>query len=334
MKRTEPPSQPPPFVTVVIRSYRRIPAMLELLAACRAQEYPAFEILVVEQTGPERETHRAALDAAQVDPRVRVLEVPPLGPAGARNRALLEARGEVLLFMDDDDLPVGTGWLSAHARHFADPLCLGVSGRQVSTLTEDPTPHNTEANRRLCLRFTWFKMPRARVRHTQPVRDVDLVTGGNGSYRREAVQRAGGWDEHWFGEEYSVLFRLLRVRRAGEYYAYEPEAVMLRRLDIGGGSERRLIPPAAVLRENLGYSHFVVGRYCRLRFRLCYPAYLVLAFVRADDHLQRFSVAATSRWTRWTALLAAYPATLAEVRASARALAWRPIPEAAAPRGD
>ena len=85
MKRTEPPSQPPPFVTVVIRSYRRIPAMLELLAACRAQEYPAFEILVVEQTGPERETHRAALDAAQADPRVRVLEVPPLGPAGARN---------------------------------------------------------------------------------------------------------------------------------------------------------------------------------------------------------------------------------------------------------
>ena len=31
--------------------------------------------------------------------------------------------------MDDDDLPINNNWISSHAKNYADPLCIGVSGR-------------------------------------------------------------------------------------------------------------------------------------------------------------------------------------------------------------
>ncbi len=318
-----------PFVTVVIRSYKRIPQMLELLEAVRSQDYPNFEIVVIEQTADGREAWRAELDAARMDPRVRILEYGPLGPAGARNEALHQARGEILLFMDDDDLPVGTGWLAAHAANFSDPLCMAVTGREIWSLDEDSAPHESETNYRLCLRYTWLRMPRGRMRHTRRVVGVEAVRGGNASLRRETIERAGGWDDERFGEEHSLDFRFARCRRPGEYFVFDPLAVHLRRLDIAGGSERRLVPPDGALRAELSYSHRVVRRYFPVRFALCYPAYLWLGFRRAYQHLAEFGAEATPLSRAWS-LLRVYPRVLLEVWRGALATPRRPIPGARA----
>jgi glycosyltransferase involved in cell wall biosynthesis len=316
-----------PFVTVVIRSYRRIPAMLELLRAVQAQVYSRFEILVIEQTQDGREAWRAELEAAKADPRVRILEFAPLGPSRARNVAFEESHGEILLFMDDDDLPVGTGWLAAHAANYADPFCMAVTGREIWSLDEDPAPHEGEENYRRCLRYTWLRMPRGRMRHTRRIVGVEAVRGGNASLRRETIARAGGWDDERFGEEHSLDFRFARCRRPGEYFAFDPAAVHLRRLDIGGGSERRLVPPDGALRAELSYSHRIVRRYFPLRFALCYPAYLWLGFQRAYAHLAEFGEAMSPAGRAWS-LLRVYPRVLREVWATARAAPLRPIPGA------
>ena len=314
-----------PFVTVVIRSYQRIPHLLELLDAVRAQDYPRFEILIIEQTEDGRAPYQREFDAARTDPRVRILEYPPLGPAGARNEAFVRAKGEVLLFMDDDDLPVGSGWLAAHAANYADPLCMAVTGREIWSLDENSAPHESETNYRLCLRYTWLRMPRGRMRHTRRVAGVEAVRGGNASLRRETIERAGGWDDERFGEEHSLDFRFARCKRPGEYFVFDPAAVHLRRLDIGGGSGRRLVPPDGALRAELSYSHRVVRRYFPGRFYLCYPAYLWLGFRRAYDHLVEFGEP-VSPLRRASSLLRVYPRVLLEVWRGALASRPRPMP--------
>jgi glycosyltransferase involved in cell wall biosynthesis len=319
-----------PFVTVIIRSYRRIPQMLELLEAVRAQDYPNFEIVVIEQTQDGRQAYQQQFEEARRDPRVRILEFPPLGPAPARNEAVHHAHGEILLFMDDDDLPLHSDWISCHAANYADPKCVAVSGREVRERDEDPTPHNTEANYRQCLRYTWLKMPRARVRHTRRIEGVDLVRGGNASLRKDAIERAGGWDDERHGEENSFDFRFEQCRRTGEYFAYDPTAVFLRRLDLEGGSERRLVPPSEVLRAELSYSHRVVRRYFPWRFALCYPAYLWLGFLRAYEHLAEFGEQATPVW-RARSVLLVYPRVLGEVWRGALATPMRPLRGAIGP---
>jgi glycosyltransferase involved in cell wall biosynthesis len=314
-----------PFVTVVIRSYGRIPQMLELLGAARAQCYPNLEILVIEQTQDGREVFQADFDSARQDPRVRILEYPPLGPSKARNEAFAQARGDVLLFMDDDDLPLGTDWVSAHAANYTDPLCMAVTGREVWSLDEDPTPHESEENYRLCLRYTWLRMPRGRMRHNRRVVGVEAVRGGNASLRRETIERAGGWDEEWYSEEHSLDFRFARCRRPGEYFVFDPTAVHLRRFNIAGGCERRLFPPEGALRAELSYSHRVVRRYYPWRFYACYPAYLWLGFRRAYQHLKEFGAKASVAARVWS-LITAYPRILLEVWRGALKTRMRPIP--------
>jgi glycosyltransferase involved in cell wall biosynthesis len=115
------PEPPPPFVSVAVRSYHRLPQLLELLDKLRSQTYPNFEVVVIEQSSDIRERYRDALDRAAQDPRFRILEYPPLGAGRARNEAARQSRGEIVLFLDDDDLPQQDDWIAAHAANFADP---------------------------------------------------------------------------------------------------------------------------------------------------------------------------------------------------------------------
>ena len=59
--------------------------------------------------------------------RVHLVNQSNAGPAAARNRGALEARGEIILFTDDDCVPA-TGWLDAMTGPFKDPNLVGVKG--------------------------------------------------------------------------------------------------------------------------------------------------------------------------------------------------------------
>jgi glycosyltransferase involved in cell wall biosynthesis len=58
---------------------------------------------------------------------VRLITQANAGPAAARNRGALEARGEIILFTDDDCVPT-PGWLGAMLEPFADPEVVGAKG--------------------------------------------------------------------------------------------------------------------------------------------------------------------------------------------------------------
>lgn len=287
-----------PFVSIAVRAFQRIPQLLELLQALLEQQYPNFEIVVVEQSGQQREPFREQIAALCRDPRLRWLEYPPLGAGRARIEAARLCRGEILVFMDDDDLPCGTRWLATLIQNFRDPHCMGVSGRQQIAGQPDSDRHDTERNRRLCLRHSFLRMPRARVQHHSRLEGVTHVSGGNAAIRASAIQRSGGWDPEEDHDEDSFSFRFARVRQPGDFFVYDPEAVMLRRLDVPGGLGRRAQSVAERVRAELQYSHRVVRKYFPWRFFLFYPCYLWLAATRALQHVHQ-----SQPQRRWLALL-------------------------------
>lgn len=274
-----------PFVSVAVRSYRRLPQLVELVSRLQQQDYPRFEIVVIEQSVLEREQYRSVLSALARDPRVRILEYDALGAGAARNEAARQSRGDVVLFVDDDDLPLHSSWISAHAENYADPNCIAVSGRHVVDENIDAKSYDTPKNHRLCLRYSFLKLPRGRTFHGQRLLGVTQVAGTNASIRRSAIERVGGWDDEPDHDEDSFNFRFARVKAREEYFAYDPRPAILRRLDVPGGLERRQQGVLARLRAELRFFHSVIRRYFPWRFWVFYPVYLILAVQRAFQHV-------------------------------------------------
>jgi chlorobactene glucosyltransferase len=98
----------PPLVSAILPAKDEEHHIAECLAAVRGQTYPNLEILVVDDRSQDR-TGEIAREHAAVDRRIRLLTIENL-PAGwtgkthALHRAVAEASGEWLWFLDADTL--------------------------------------------------------------------------------------------------------------------------------------------------------------------------------------------------------------------------------------
>lgn len=155
---------------------------------------------------------------------VRYVLEPAPGLSGARNAGVAEARGDLLLFTDDD-VEVGRGWADALAAGFAEPDVVAVGGR---VLPRWPFPPPA-----------WLDGPHAvhlTLRDLGPdqrrLGERELPVGANMALRRAALERLGpepfpaslGYSDGRprGGEEWYVLER---VRELGAI-AYRPDALV------------------------------------------------------------------------------------------------------------
>src|ERR1041385_7321224 len=280
-----------PRVSVMLRSYSRLPALPELREALLAQDHDSFEVVVVEQTQAGAGEDVARLDALARDRRVRLLRYPPLGgpPAraggfvprpypplggpGARNAGVRRARGDLLVFIDDDDLPASTDWLRRHEANFEDPRCLGATGQFV----DDGPPYvNMAKARRQVLSFNLLKWQRVYTR-TDQRKQVESLMGGNSAIRRRTLERFGLWDECTpIEDEPSLAYRINAGKRRDEYMLFDPAPRMIRRLDVPGGMAKRTLSGPAYAKRVFAFLHNIVGHYFPVRFALLYPLYIYL----------------------------------------------------------
>ena len=105
--------------------YNEIRWIDECIKSLLAQDYPAdrYEILVVDNNSTDASAERAASY-----PRVRVLREPVQGDYAARNRGIMESRGEVVAFTDSDTAPQ-PDWLRAIVRHLKETGASLLNGR-------------------------------------------------------------------------------------------------------------------------------------------------------------------------------------------------------------
>ncbi len=102
-----------PDLTIVITTYNRRDAIARLLPALEAQGGVTFEVVVAIDGGTDDTP--AVVEATQVSYPVRWIDTgePGYGLALARNAGILEARGRVVVILDDDGAP-RPGFAAAH----------------------------------------------------------------------------------------------------------------------------------------------------------------------------------------------------------------------------
>jgi glycosyltransferase involved in cell wall biosynthesis len=87
-----------PLVTTVIPAYNAERFLGEAIESSLEQDYPAQEVIVVDDGSEDR-----TAEVAEGYEGVRLMRQPNQGPAAARNTAIAAARGESIALLDADD---------------------------------------------------------------------------------------------------------------------------------------------------------------------------------------------------------------------------------------
>jgi GT2 family glycosyltransferase len=235
-------SERPPRVSVVMPAFDAARTVAAAIDSARAQTVAELEILVVDD-GSRDATADVVRGRAAADSRVRLLEQANAGPSAARNRALDAARGEVVAFLDADDLllPEYVARMLAHLDARPDVDLVGCDA--------------------------WvFDEPRGRIRRATILDEAApptvLASESDGQFRqlaqrnfvyvgcvarREALLALGGFEEATnAGEDWDLWLRLLASGR---------------RLDL-------LREPLAIYRLSTGQAHRDQERMARGQERL------------------------------------------------------------------
>jgi len=97
-----------PRLSLVVPTYNRCASLLRLLQALEQQTVRDFEVVVVDDGSTDGTPQRVAALQRQPSYPLVVLRQPNRGPAAARNAGVERASSELVLFLDDDVVPIPT----------------------------------------------------------------------------------------------------------------------------------------------------------------------------------------------------------------------------------
>jgi len=225
-----------PFVSVVVATRDRPASLAACLAALLALDYPAYEIIVVDNAPADEATAEYVRRAHGHRAAVRYVREARPGSSWARNRGLAEARGALVAFTDDD-VAVDAHWLTALAEGFAAAEGVGcVTGLVLPAELETPAQQLIEACGGFGKGFARRVHEPARRRggdRLHPYIASAFGSGANMAFRAEVLRGLGGFDPALGtgtpalgGEELAAFFGVLR---AGHRLVYEPAAFMRHR---------------------------------------------------------------------------------------------------------
>ena len=92
-----------PLVSVVVPTYNRVRFLGEAVHSALQQSWIALEVIIVDD-GSTDDSPALIAKLAESDSRIRPYRQQNSGVSAARNRALSEARGEYIAFLDSDDV--------------------------------------------------------------------------------------------------------------------------------------------------------------------------------------------------------------------------------------
>jgi len=130
-----------PFMSVIIPTLNRCQVLKNAIASAQGQTWPAdqYEIIVVDNgstDGTSQHVERLAKDSKTL---IRVIREPLLGLQNARHAGARAAKGEVLIFTDDD-ATFEPDWVRAYAEAFAKYPEMMAAGGPVRPFWETQPP--------------------------------------------------------------------------------------------------------------------------------------------------------------------------------------------------
>ena len=261
-----------PPITVVVCTRDRTELLAGCLRALLELDYPAYEVVVVDNAPSDEGTARLAADLG-----VRYVREDVPGLDRARNRGIRAARYEIVAFTDDDARP-DPGWLREVAAAFADPEIMAVTGFVA------PLTLHTAAQRLFALEYGGMShgtrqrtFCRSEMRNAQLLWASAIGCGANMAFRKRIFDELGGFDAALDvgtpaggGGDVEMLHRIVV---SGHAVAYHPAALVW----------HRHRPTMTALRRQLFDNGRSFGAYLITCFRKAtVPRHAVLRFALLD----------------------------------------------------
>jgi len=201
-----PPDLRWPKISVVVCTYNGASTIRDTLEALRDLDYPAFEVIVVND-GSTDETGQIASTYPY-----RVIDEENQGLSRARNTGIAAATGEIVAFIDDDAYP-DPHWLRFLALSFMEDDYAAVGGPNLAP-SNDGWRADAIAN-----------APGGPNAVLISDRIAEHIPGCNMAFRKDALEAIGGFDPVFraAGDDVDVCWRL---RDRGGLIGYSPAAVV------------------------------------------------------------------------------------------------------------
>jgi glycosyltransferase involved in cell wall biosynthesis len=221
------------FVTVAVCTRDRAAQLAECLDALAALDYPdaCLDLVVVDNAPSDSATRELVARY----PRLRYVCEPRPGLDWARNRAVREARGDIVAFTDDD-VSVDAQWVRAIAAAFEEePHAMCVTGLVVPDEIDTPAQALFETYGGFGRGFhRWvYRVTPGKSAARSYGGTGRFGTGANMAFRRAFFEREGLFDPALDvgtpangGGDLEMFFRVLK---AGHALVYEPRALVRHR---------------------------------------------------------------------------------------------------------
>ncbi|TAG89407.1 MAG: glycosyltransferase family 2 protein [Oscillatoriales cyanobacterium] len=249
------------MISVVIPTYNREQTLRDTLAGLIGQNYPNFEILVIDQTRIHESETQAYLEQLANAGKIKWFRVNWANLPGARNYAVRRAVGDIILFIDDDvELP--NGFLAAHASNYLakpdvgcvagrvfDRMKLGDSGGDLAIDYLPPEAMDPG--------IAWYFID---LVHTVKPQQVLSARGCNMSFRKQVFTEHGlSFDERFAGsavrEESDFC---LKLRSTGLKIWYDPNACLVHLGEESGGCHD-ISTRSIEYQVTFYHNHFLMG---------------------------------------------------------------------------
>ncbi len=195
-----------PRISVIICTHNGSSTLRECLAGVAALNYPAKEVIVVD----DGSTDGSAEIARQFD--LQIVTASHVGLSAARNLGLAAATGEIVAYLDDDAWP-DPDWLKYLAETFRDERWAGVGGPNLEPPGDGPVADSVANS------------PGGPVHVLLSDIEAEHLPGCNMAFRKTALEAVGGFDSNFrtAGDDVDICWSL---QTAGFKLGFSPAAVV------------------------------------------------------------------------------------------------------------
>jgi glycosyltransferase involved in cell wall biosynthesis/predicted O-methyltransferase YrrM len=217
IKTAKPQNTLKPFISVCIPTYNRADYLKEAIKSALNQNYDNFEIVIVDD-GSTDKTEEVVKEFAS--PRIRYIKKKNEGRPKTRNRLISEAKGDYILWLDDDDL-LAEGMIEAYSSVLKNDPSIDViygnlqvfdseSGNRLQLF--DPEDYTNDSSQIL----------------------ANLISGKGITFpgsliRKKLIEEAGGFDEEFPRAQDNELWTRLALK--AKFYKLNKEIYLYRKHD-------------------------------------------------------------------------------------------------------
>jgi cellulose synthase/poly-beta-1,6-N-acetylglucosamine synthase-like glycosyltransferase/peptidoglycan/xylan/chitin deacetylase (PgdA/CDA1 family) len=203
-------------VSVVLAAYNEEGVIRRTVEMILASDYPIAEVLVVDDGSADR-TASIVTELAAGDPRVRLMKQQNAGKAGALNRGIAAAVGDVIVTMDADTV-MGRSTVGNLVRHFAVDLD-GRLGAVAGVIRVGNRKRNLLTRWQALEYLTQIGVERSAQ---DLLGAIAIVPGACAAWRKAAILSVGGYSNDTLAEDCDLS---LAMHRAGWKVTQDDEAI-------------------------------------------------------------------------------------------------------------